>query len=609
MVLEFVFRSTLIAASAGVVIFAFRIRSAAARHALWTGVMLAMLGLPFCPKAPLPVLRSPSASAFVQPAAELPAFRAPSVSAPAPAPARPTWNWNVAAIALYLLGASTLLIRLGVGTFRATHLISASCAAPVTVGLLCPRIVLPDAAASWTPDQLEAVLIHERAHVSRHDPLVQWLALLNRAVFWFHPLAWWLERRLTALAEEACDDAVLRRGLNAADYSAYLLDLARAVQQAGARLNPVALSMPGSDLPRRIRRIAAGVPLSRTSTVRMTAAAAVVAICTGTFAAVTLDPAAQDLLPKPPAVHPKFEVVSIRPCKASDITQGAGKQGGRGGGGRVRTSPGSLVAECQTVENLVRWAYLGYPDGKPWPADKASGLPTRPLPNSVFRQEFKGPGWINSDRYTIEAKGPGEPAMEMMRGPMMQTLLEERFQLKTHIENREIAVYFLTVAQGGPKLQPTKEGTCISFEEFDRKYGQEPPKPGQPLPRVCGPFRPSILDRNPNTDQAVAERSIGLDTWGQTMRMLSNQFSVSTDREVIDRTGLTGTYDIHLELASEDLFPPRAQIGDNAEPPLSPEQKLARIAAAVQKLGLKLEAGKAPMPFLVIDRVERPTEN
>jgi uncharacterized protein (TIGR03435 family) len=191
----------------------------------------------------------------------------------------------------------------------------------------------------------------------------------------------------------------------------------------------------------------------------------------------------------------------------------------------------------------------------------------------------------------------------------MQTLLEERFQLKTHIENREIAVYFLTVAQGGPKLQPTKEGTCISFEEFDRKYGQEPPKPGQPLPRVCGPFRPSILDRNPNTDQAVAERSIGLDTWGQTMRMLSNQFSVSTDREVIDRTGLTGTYDIHLELASEDLFPPRAQIGDNAEPPLSPEQKLARIAAAVQKLGLKLEAGKAPMPFLVIDRVERPTEN
>jgi bla regulator protein blaR1 len=608
MVVEFIARSTLIAASAALAMWSFRIRGAAARHTLWTGVMMAMLGLPFCPKAPLPVLRYPkSAPAFVQPVIpELPAFRA-ATPATAPLPA-PPFNWNAAALAVYLLGASTLLIRLGVGTFRATRLTSASCAAPVTVGLLRPRIILPDSAASWSAEQLEAVLIHEGAHVSRHDPLVQWLALLNRAIFWFHPLSWWLERRLTALAEEACDDAVLRRGLNPADYSAYLLDLARAVQRAGMRLNPVALSMPGSDLPRRIRRIASGAPLSRTSTARMTVAAAVLAICTGTFAAVTLDSAPQDILPKTPAVHPKFDVVSIRPCKPSDITQGAGKKGGRGGGGRFRGSPGSLIAECQTVENLVRQAYLNYPDGQPWPTDKTSGILIRPLPAAVLNQDIKGPGWMASDRYTIEAKGPGEPSMEMMRGPMMQTLLEDRFHLKIHVENRDVPVYILTVAPGGPKLQPTKPGSCISLVEWEEKYGQLPRQPGQWPQLPCGPFRPSILDRNHDMDRNVAERTIGVETHGQTMPVLCLQFSVGAQRDVIDRTGLTGQYDIHLELASQDLFP-SGPPKDDAEPPPSPEEKLSHIAAAVQKLGLKLEPAKAPMPFVVIDRVERPTEN
>jgi bla regulator protein blaR1 len=608
MVLDFIGRSTLIAASAGLVIFAFRIRSAAARHALWTGVMLAMVALPVAPRAALPVLRYPTAPAFIQSAIpELPTVHTATPPTPAPAPSRPSWNWNATAIAVYLLGASTLLIRLAVGTVRATRLTSASCAAPVTVGLLRPRIVLPATAESWTADQLEAVLIHERAHVSRHDPLVQWLALLNRAIFWFHPLTWWLERRLTALAEEACDDAVLRRGLNPADYSAYLLDLARAVQRAGMRLNPVALSMPGSDLPRRIRRIVAGVPLSRTSTARMTAAAAVVAICTATFAAVTLDSAPQDILPKTPAVHPKFDVVSIRPCKSSDITQG-GKQGGRGGGGRVRTSPGSLVAECQTVHDLVRWAYLGYADGKPWPTDKSTGIPMRPMPLSMMQQELKGPAWFSSDRYTIEAKPSGEPSMEMMRGPMMQTLLEDRFHLKVRLENKDVPAYILTVAPGGPKLTPTKPGSCIPLVEWEEKYGQLPRQPGQWPQLPCGPFRPSILDRNHDMDRNVAERTIGVETHGQTLPMLCLQFSVGAQRDVIDRTGLTGQYDIHLELASQDLFP-SGPPKDDAEPPPSPEEKASHIAAAVQKLGLKLEAAKAPVPTVIIERIDRPTAN
>jgi beta-lactamase regulating signal transducer with metallopeptidase domain len=84
---------------------------------------------------------------------------------------------------------------------------------------------------------------------------VQWLALLNRAVFWFHPLAWWLERRLAALAEDACDAAVLARGHDAGDYARYLLDIARAVTRAGSQVVVVGTTMPGPHLARRVRLI------------------------------------------------------------------------------------------------------------------------------------------------------------------------------------------------------------------------------------------------------------------------------------------------------------------------------------------------------------------
>jgi beta-lactamase regulating signal transducer with metallopeptidase domain len=116
-------------------------------------------------------------------------------------------------------------------------LVSAQCAAPVTVGWLWPVVILPEEWQSWPETKLDAVLTHEREHVRRRDPLVQWLALLNRSIFWFHPLSWWLERKLSDLAEEACDAAVLRRGHNPLDYSQYLIDLARSVEQSGVRVS------------------------------------------------------------------------------------------------------------------------------------------------------------------------------------------------------------------------------------------------------------------------------------------------------------------------------------------------------------------------------------
>jgi len=151
---------------------------------------------------------------------------------------------------------------------------------------LRPVVILPETWRDWSHSKLDAVLTHEHEHVRRRDPLVQWLAVLNRALFWFHPVVWWLERRLAALAEQTCDDAVLARGHDPRAYSEYLLDTARAVG-GGARVSLAGVFMPGTFLPQRIRRILDGSPTSRVSRARMTCALAAWAISAALFAVAT----------------------------------------------------------------------------------------------------------------------------------------------------------------------------------------------------------------------------------------------------------------------------------------------------------------------------------
>jgi TonB family protein len=157
------------------------------------------------------------------------------------------------------------------------------------VGWLHPAMVLPEEWRRWPRAQLNAVLAHEEEHARWRDPLVQWLALLNRAVFWFHPLAWWLERRLSGLAEEACDAAVLARGHDPFEYSEYLLAIARAMQQASARVNFMGMAMAGPFLPQRIRRILEGGPVQRISRVRLACVAIGCAVVSTVFTAGAMD--------------------------------------------------------------------------------------------------------------------------------------------------------------------------------------------------------------------------------------------------------------------------------------------------------------------------------
>jgi beta-lactamase regulating signal transducer with metallopeptidase domain len=293
LLLEVAVRATLVAAGTACVLLSLRVRTAAVRHAAWAMVVVAMLLLPVWsvagPRIRLAVLPAGATSVDSGSGANLgPVNAAPRSSATRAErmpleEAAPAFRrvGSLVLAGLYLCGVLALLVRLAIGTVEASRLrrgsvtrrgiaTSARCATPVTVGWLSPVLILPEGWERWPAARLDAVVTHEGEHARRHDPLVQWLALLNRAVFWFHPLAWWLERRIANLAEEACDLAVIRAGHSPQDYSACLIDMAREIRRHGRRLDVLGMAMPGSNLAERMRRIfeeSPMKPLTRTRVV------------------------------------------------------------------------------------------------------------------------------------------------------------------------------------------------------------------------------------------------------------------------------------------------------------------------------------------------------
>ena len=127
---------------------------------------------------------------------------------------------------------------------------------PVTVGAFRSTILLPAGWREWDDAKLDAVIAHEVSHVARRDPLTQRLSLLHRAVFWFSPLAWWLNRHLANLAEQASDEAALSCGADRNDYARTLLGFFEALQAAPGRIWWQGVSMAkAGQAERRLERI------------------------------------------------------------------------------------------------------------------------------------------------------------------------------------------------------------------------------------------------------------------------------------------------------------------------------------------------------------------
>lgn len=132
---------------------------------------------------------------------------------------------------------------------------SAEVHAPATCGVVRPMLLLPPAAEAWPEERIQAVLLHELAHVRRNDWAVQMLALLLRAVYWFNPLVWLTCARLRQEAERACDDVAVAQGMDPETYSSQLLALARLAPARGAVWLPATAMARPSMLRRRVAAI------------------------------------------------------------------------------------------------------------------------------------------------------------------------------------------------------------------------------------------------------------------------------------------------------------------------------------------------------------------
>jgi bla regulator protein BlaR1 len=221
--------------------------------------------------------------------------------------------------------------------------------------------------------------------------------------------------------ELACDEEVLRMGCEPADYVEGILKVCRFYLESPL---PCISGVTGADVKRRLRAILAGsIAKELNGAKKMTLATiGLAALAAPVLIGVLNAPAirAQDA----PAATSKWEVISIKPCQYRQ--EPGGMYPARG-----NSSPGRLGTGCYPLLDdhgmgLIRGAYASNP----------------------FTPINGGPSWIHSAFYEIDAKAEGNPSVATMRGPMMQVLLEDRFQLKIHHQTSEGSVYFLSVARG-----------------------------------------------------------------------------------------------------------------------------------------------------------------
>ncbi|RPI56562.1 MAG: hypothetical protein EHM55_04920 [Acidobacteria bacterium] len=123
----------------------------------------------------------------------------------------------------------------------------------VTWGFARPKVILPAAADEWSDERARVVMSHELAHIRRGDWIVQLLAELLRAVYWFNPLMWVACRRLGLESEHACDDEVMNQGVEGTDYATHLVELARALNERRHSWFPAPAMARPSSLERRVR--------------------------------------------------------------------------------------------------------------------------------------------------------------------------------------------------------------------------------------------------------------------------------------------------------------------------------------------------------------------
>ena len=599
-------QSTLFAAVTGLLTLALRNNRAQTRYSLWLAASMKFL-IPFSllvdmgshwrPHA-TPAITTPLLSYVIEQASQ-------PFSLPTPPPTTtgvPTSslvNWVPAILAtVWAIGFATLIwswwrrwrgLRATLRTASPLDLqigmeamISPAFAEPGVFGVSRPVLLMPAGITDrLTPPQLKTIVAHELCHIRRRDNLTAAIHMGVEALYWFHPLVWWLGARLMEERERACDEEVLLMGSDPGAYAEGILKICELYLESPLRC---VSGVAGANLRKRIEEIMSkriGIRLSSSRKIGLAAAGVAVLLAPVVIGALYAPVVQAQSSPSASGAAveaaEKFEVVSVKTCSES---MGPVRKGERkSGSGQGASSPGRLRLNCQTVLSLIQWAYVNYSH------DRFNPLAATPISG--------GPSWINSDLYEINAKTarPRSPGVE--NGSMLRALLEDRLKLKIHRETTKAAVYALTVAKGGPKLQRAKEGNCTPLDP------DHPPAivPGKPFPRLCG---------------MASLTSAGYNAYGVTMGDFSRLLSDYLDRTAIDNTGVTGRFDIHLELSAAELGHPAHGLPNDSEVPAAradADDTSYAVRAAVEKLGLKLKPATGPGERLVIDHVEKPSAN
>ena len=416
---------------------------------------------------------------------------------------------------------------------------------PGVIGLWRQAILLPKGLDQSLPsEQLQAVLLHEWHHARRRDNLTAALHMAVEAVCWFHPVVWWIGRRLIEERERACDQAVLDQAA-AQDYAEAILNVCKWYRPAPIQC---VAGVTGADLRARIETVLHGTPPSPLSDTRRVLLGAA-------WPALVLVPLLAGLFTAPPLFA---------------------QQGNSFLGLTTTADKKFEVATIKRSPSDAQGARLG-PPGKG--AISIVNLLLRNIVVQSFRTQrpmvFGGPSWIDEERFDIVGKGPDPTVSNPEVWEMMRSLLIERFHLKYHTEERDMAVFALTVGKSGHKLIPGEQGRCAS----ELKQG-----------RLCG-------------DILVPPFGTGM--YNMPIGALITGIGARAGRPIVDRTGLAGRYDINLSWMPEGMTPERlAEI-----PPEIRPQEMGLFEAIERQAGLKLEPSRAPIPVLVIDSIDHPTEN
>jgi bla regulator protein BlaR1 len=445
-----------------------------------------------------------------------------------------------------LRGATPLRTFDGIAVLSSTTL-RACGLEPGVFGLRRAVILVPEGIMErLSPEEFEAILAHECCHARRRDNLASALHMTVEAAFWFHPLVWWLGRQLMRERERACDEEVLRRNNDPEVYAAGILNICKFYVESPLRC---VAGITGADLKRRIeeimnRRIARELNWARKALLALAGGAAV------------LLPAGFGLL-RTPVTHAQ----TVSPFD-----------------GRMRTSATKQFDVATVRENPAgdsRWQ-LGPPQHG---AITIENLQLHRIIASSFQIQdllVFGPDWLNSTRYDIVAKGPDPGVTNPEVWEMMRSLLAERFHLKYHVESRQLPIYALIVAKGGPKLKRPEDGPCGEKLRAGENCASIGP---------IAPFATGITNTTIGALVSALARSI-------------------QDRPIVDKTGLTGKYDALVRWMPDNMKP---EDFANVPAELRPED-VSLFTALEQQLGLKLEAQKGPIDVLVIDSIAKPIE-